>query len=335
MEIIRTRPAVLDRLATAQSERRPILCPNAETPEEMEAIVEAAQLHAAETGAARICVGIGITGAYPEHAQLERMNMGAEFGEGGTLVSPAASDLRPRGHLWLDWLDALARRSTALPAVEAIPFLDHGWVQSWADLQLMNDPEFQERFGIVMFDASALDLEENIAETRAYVGRAGHAVVVEGCPDKILSQPTAACRLKPADSGLTHPDIAERFVRETGVDLIVPSLGTEHRGQPAEDIYYRRELARTIAFRLGPIQALHGTSSLGERIGTVGQDGICKVNYYTGMALAASEALRAHWPNFQPLDIRRAAGSYGFCIRRKAARETCLAMLRLLHPAAE
>jgi fructose-bisphosphate aldolase class II len=112
----------------------------------------------------------------------------------------------------------------------------------------------------------------------------------------------------------------EAFVNRTGVDLLVPSLGTEHRGEPGMDIHYRRELAREITRRVGPRLALHGTSSLGDRVGGVGEDGICKVNFYTAMARAASAALREAWGT-GPLPLERACGSFGHRTRRAAAQD--------------
>jgi len=87
---------------------------------------------------------------------------------------------------------------------------------------------------------------------------------------------------------------------------------------------------------VGPILALHGTTSLGDKITQVGEDGIVKVNFYTGMARAASEAVRALWNarGAETLKLDFASGSFIHNIRRQKVREESLRMLRLLHTAA-
>ncbi|MBI2497370.1 MAG: class II fructose-bisphosphate aldolase, partial [Opitutae bacterium] len=123
------------------------------------------------------------------------------------------------------------------------------------------------------------------------------------------------------------------FVRATGVDLIVPNLGTEHRTTTTKPLDYRREIAREIAKRVGPIQALHGTSSLGGRLGAVGTDGICKINYYTAMARTASAAVRNAWeatPSGETLPIAKACGSFLHRTRRDAIAANVASLLRLL-----
>lgn len=318
MRIVNGREEVLVALAEAGRSGRPLFCPNAETPDEMEGVLSAAEAYAADCGLEGMAVGIGVTASYPEHGQLKRLGTGS---------------LRATWRVWDGWLRGYAAVEGLYPRVEVIPFLDHGWAPHAEDVDLMEDAGFQTAMGIVMFDASALGIGENIRLTRAYVGQAGGRVVVEGCPDKILSQAEIARRgLRTADL-LTDPEQAERFVRETGVDLIVPSLGTEHRGQSGEGIFYRRELARELARRVGPRLALHGTSSLGERVGDVGADGVCKVNYYTAMARAASGAVRAEWDRTagDPLPVGLAAGSFIHHARRRMVCLRARAMLELLY----
>jgi fructose-bisphosphate aldolase class II len=131
----------------------------------------------------------------------------------------------------------------------------------------------------------------------------------------------------------SRPEVVEQFVRRSGVDLIVPNLGTEHRTASAEPLDYQHGLAREIAARVGPIQALHGTSSLGGRLGTVGADGICKINYYTAMARAATAAVRAVWaemPAASTLPIGLACGSFLHRTRRAAIAENISSLLGLL-----
>ncbi len=331
MKIITKKEEVLARLTAAGQNHAPLFCPNGETTDEIEGILSAAALHRQQRQWPTITVGLGITGTYPDHPQLKRLDLASDLASDGIHFAREADSIESRAFLWLDWLEVYTRQPDLFPGVEVIPFLDHGWVPSPADLALMHNERFQERMGIIMFDASLLPYNENMALTAEYVRHAGARVVVEACPDKILSARDLLEKKAPGNL-LTDPDGAEKFVRNTGVDLIVPSLGTEHRGAPGESIYYRRELAQDLQQRLGPILALHGTSSLGKKITEVGSDGIVKVNYYTGMARSASEAVRANWAtsNRDGLKIEMAAGSYLHNIRRQQVRDNCLQMLQLL-----
>ncbi|PAW76301.1 MAG: hypothetical protein B9S32_15755 [Verrucomicrobia bacterium Tous-C9LFEB] len=331
MKIITKKEDVLARLKTAAATQTPLFCPNGETVDEIEGILHAAHLFQQQHHLPHVTVGIGITGTYPDHPQLKRLAFGSDLAAGGRHFLQSTESITARAFLWLDWLAVYANQPELFPGVEVIPFLDHGWVPSSVDLELLHHPDFQRRMGILMFDASAFSLEENIKRTAEFVREAGSHVVVEACPDKILS--AADLREHHAEGNqLTDPASAEHFVNATKVDLIVPSLGTEHRGVPGESIYYRRALAQDLQQRVGPILALHGTSSLGDKITHVGQDGIVKVNFYTGMARVASEAVRSSWgtAGTESLKIEMASGSFIHNLRRQKVCEECVRMLGLL-----
>jgi hypothetical protein len=70
MKIVSMRKQVLRRLKHASDERVPLLCPNAETPDEIEGILTGASLHAKKAGRSSITIGLGITGSYPDHSKL-------------------------------------------------------------------------------------------------------------------------------------------------------------------------------------------------------------------------------------------------------------------------
>jgi len=320
MKIIRDRSEVLKRLR--ENGAAPILCPNAETPDEMEGVFLGAQRHAVERDMPAAVVGIGVTASYPDHPQLGRLAMGDSS---GALASAART--------WLGWLDVYADRDGLFDRVEAIPFLDHGWAPLEADRNLMKSHWFQEAMGIIMFDASLHEFEENVELTADYVREAGKHVVVEACPDKVYERAEIERKMLDEAGMLSDPARVREFVNLTGVDLVVPNLGTEHRTVSKVPLEYHRDIAQGIKNQVGPIQALHGTSSLGERLRTVGEDGICKVNFYTAMALGASVAVKSGWdqaPSGEPLPISLACGSAIHATRRGAFAETTRTMLDLL-----
>ena len=84
-------------------------------------------------------------------------------------------------------------------------------------------------YSSVMYDASALPMEENIQKTRAYVQRKGHELLIEGACDEIVDA-TGEARCE-----ITNADKCERDMKETVVDVVVANLDTEH-GASGQDL---------------------------------------------------------------------------------------------------
>ncbi|NQT87841.1 class II fructose-bisphosphate aldolase, partial [bacterium] len=165
--------------------------------------------------------------------------------------------------------------------IRAITHLDHG--QPDDDTEILEN--LVGRLGSVMFDASTLPLEENIAATARYVERFRDQTVVEGCVDEIFDSGTGEQK-----NQVTTVEQATRYVTETGVDLIVPNLGTEHRAS-ARDIHYHGDQARVLVAAVGKLLVLHGTSSLSPDDYThLKDDGIIKVNLWTAIEKAGAQA---------------------------------------------
>ncbi|MFA7345438.1 MAG: hypothetical protein WC003_14140 [Terrimicrobiaceae bacterium] len=137
MKIINERNTVLERLAAAGETGVPILCPNAETPEEMAGILLGAQRHAVSAGLPVTVIGIGVTASYPDHPQLGRLAM-----------LDGSDSLETAAKIWMHWLRGYEECGGLFGKVEAIPFLDHGWVPLEADRSLMDAAWFQEAMGI-------------------------------------------------------------------------------------------------------------------------------------------------------------------------------------------
>jgi fructose-bisphosphate aldolase class II len=134
----------------------------------------------------------------------------------------------------------------------------------------------------VMIDASALPLPENVRITRSVVELArpyevlveGELGVIKGVEDHVASD----------EAFYTDPDEAERFVAETGVDLLAISVGTEHGVSAGRELRLRPDLAKEIRDRLAragvprPL-VLHGASGLSaDQVQTLVRAGVCKVN---------------------------------------------------------
>jgi len=115
-------------------------------------------------------------------------------------------------------------------------------------------------FRSVMFDGSALPFEENIRRTREMVALARSLnASIEGELGVIGSEHGEASA--DVTDSLTDPAQAERFVKETGVDLFAPAVGNAH-GFYKKPPQLRFELIREIRSRTGVSLSLHGGTGL-------------------------------------------------------------------------
>ncbi len=139
-------------------------------------------------------------------------------------------------------------------------------------------------FSSILFDASAFAPEENIRLTRQFVEAQRENVLIEGAFEGVASAGKSVTDTLSAKPSLdTIADAAQDYVRETGVDLVVADLGTEHRAGAAQ-LFYRQDTARAIAEKIGARLVLHGTSSVPEEsLGGLFADGISKVNLWTAL----------------------------------------------------
>ena len=152
-------------------------------------------------------------------------------------------------------------------------------------------------FSDVMYDGSKLPLEENIANTRLTV-RAAHAMgaSVEAEVGLVGSggeyQSFGAQR-----KGFTDPDMAARFVAETGVDSLAVAIGTAHGAYEVEP-NLALDLLQQIRGCVDVPLVLHGGSGLSDaQYRAAISEGICKINIFTNLSVTTKarmiEALQA------------------------------------------
>ena len=72
--------------------------------------------------------------------------------------------------------------SQVFPNVDVLIHLDHA--QHDTDAEMLESD--LSMYSSVMYDASTLPMEENIAKTKAYVQRKGHELLIEGACDEIV-----------------------------------------------------------------------------------------------------------------------------------------------------
>lgn len=120
-------------------------------------------------------------------------------------------------------------------------------------------------FDAVLFDGAKEPIEKNIElvkEAVAYARASGREVLIEGELGYIGSSSQVHADI-PEGAGLdmTTPELASRFVQETGIDLLAPSVGNLHgllknRAKPALDLPRIEAIGNAISIPM----VLHGAS---------------------------------------------------------------------------
>jgi len=175
--------------------------------------------------------------------------------------------------LFLDDVHRLTAPDSPFADLQVMIHLDHiCWDR---DEELLNWD--MDQFSSIMFDASDLPFDMNIRKTAEFVKLNREKIVIEGACDEIRSSS------KDDGAELTTPEMAAGFYKQTGVDILVANLGTEHRASAAT-LKYHGEQARAITRRIGARLCLHGTSSIPkDRLSRLFEDGIRKVNIWTSL----------------------------------------------------
>jgi fructose-bisphosphate aldolase class II len=158
----------------------------------------------------------------------------------------------------------------------------------------------------VLFDASKLTYEENIAQTKAVVELAHkHGVAVEGELEAI----------KGVEDGVGDEyggpivalDKAVAFIRETGIDSFAPAIGTAHglyKGTPK--INFQR-VSEILAAEPIPLVVHGGTGLSDETFRDLIQRGTPKINISTQLKIAFADSFREyleqHPTEYDPLKL--------------------------------
>jgi fructose/tagatose bisphosphate aldolase len=244
----------------------PVFC--AEDRETLEAILAAARAVGERIGREDVPIIPAWTSRYPGRGQM-------------TLLT-ACGDPVLGTRLMMSDLAAMTSGTSPYRKLRVLPHLDHAF--PWIDGDVMD--AFTDEFASIMCDASEKPFDENVRITARFVERVRGRVVVEGAVDEIQESGGGAPKNEP-----TTVDQARRFLRETGVDIIVPNVGTEHRAT-ADQIRYRGERAREISAAVGKVLCMHGTSSVKPAdLPGLPDDGFVKINVYTTLAVHGGQAI--------------------------------------------
>ncbi len=201
------------------------------------------------------------------------------------IVEAAKSEIDyMNGYVFVAMVRAMAERVSIPISIH----LDHG-------------PSYEEairclRYGFssVMYDGSALSLEENIANTKKVV-EAAHAcgVSVEGEIGVIGQAEDGPEGPRNENFGLADPEQCEIFVRETGVDCFAAAIGNAH-GLYKNKPELRFDLLMDIEKRTNVPLVLHGGTGIPEEdIRKAITLGVSKINFSTVMRKGCLETLAA------------------------------------------
>ncbi len=148
-------------------------------------------------------------------------------------------------------------------------------------------------FTSVMYDASTKPYEENIKETKI-VSKLVHnlGMTIEAELGNMPSNLKGDLKEFAPEDFYTKPDMAKRFVEETGVDALAISFGTVHglyKTTPKLSI----DVIESVRKATGDLPlVMHGGSGLtDDDYRNAIKAGIRKINYYTYEALAGGEAV--------------------------------------------
>lgn len=164
--------------------------------------------------------------------------------------------------------------------------LDHG-----EDLEYL-EKALDLGFTSVMYDGSLLSYEENVANTRKAVALAAkYGADVEAEIGVMGGREAGASNLAPkAEDMYTDPDVAERFVKETGIDALAASFGTSHgiyKAKPKLDFDRIEKIKEKVQIPL----VMHGGSGVSPKDYRIAiSKGVRKINYYSYMANAGVKA---------------------------------------------
>ena len=147
----------------------------------------------------------------------------------------------------------------------------------------------------VMVDASQEPFDGNVAITRKIVAMS-HAcgIPVEGELGYVAGVEGEDAEKHPGEVVYTSVEEAQAYVEQTGVDLLAVSVGTVHgrmQGEPVLDFERLQQINRALGIPL----VIHGGTGLSDQqFRRLIENGVAKINYYTALADAAGNRMRAN-----------------------------------------
>jgi fructose-bisphosphate aldolase class II len=219
-----------------------------------------------------------------EHA--EGIVAGAEAAQRPVVLQVSENAVRFHGGR----LEPISAACAALAATAAVPVSLH--------LDHVTDDELLRRaaaagYSSAMFDASALDYEQNVGATRAAAAWAhDHGLWLEAELGEVGGKDGAH-----APGVRTDPDEARAYVAATGVDALAVAVGSSH-AMTSKTALLDLELITRLRDAVDVPLVLHGSSGVPDAdLGRAVAAGMVKINIGTALNIAFTGAVRAHLTN--------------------------------------
>ena len=189
-------------------------------------------------------------------------------------------------HMGLRKAYEMTRRNADESSAQFVIHLDHG---TWDEVLLA----IRLGFDSIMYDGAHLPLDENIATTRRVVELAhAYGIPVEAELGRIPDADEAI----DWSSFYTDVDEAERFVAETGVDLLAISAGVMHGVTAVAPQPLAIDLINRIREVVPVPLVLHGASGVpDEQMQAAIGAGVHKLNADTDLRIAFRAGIEAAW----------------------------------------
>jgi len=237
---------------------------------------------------------------------LQAIVSAAELEKSPAIIAVSEGAIQYAG---MSYIISMVRTAAERTSAPLSLHLDHG-----KDLEIIHSC-IENGFTSVMIDGSHLDYDGNVTITRKVVEMAkGRSVSVEGELGR-LKGIEEKVSVSEKEAFLTDPQVAEDFIKKTGVDALAVAIGTSHgaykfRGEAKLDFERLKEIAKKVDIPL----VLHGASGVplsvlekAERFGAklpgakgipdeaiqkAISFGICKINIDTDLRLSFVGAIR-------------------------------------------
>ncbi|WP_416969757.1 class II fructose-bisphosphate aldolase [Streptomyces sp. 4F14] len=209
---------------------------------------------------------------------------------------------------------ALARAALTVARQAAVPVALH--LDHVRDDRLLRQAA-DAGFSSVMYDASHLPYDENLAATRGAVGWAhSQGVWIEAELGEIGGKRGAH-----APGVRTDPGQARAFVADSGVDALAVAIGSTH-AMTSRTAALDHDLLKRLADAVDVPLVLHGSSGVPDSELTAAvAGGIAKVNVGTALNVAMTGAIRVHLREHpQEVDSRAYLGAGREAMAQEAAR---------------
>lgn len=169
-------------------------------------------------------------------------------------------------------------------------------------------------FSSVMIDRSQSSFEDNVKET-AEIVKIAHACGIS--VEAELGHVGQAYEYdQTRDSGLTRPEEAAEFLKQTDVDCLAVAVGTSHgvyKGECKIDF----QLLDTLASQIDQPLVLHGGSGSGDKnLQKTIENGIQKVNLNTDLVMAGLDRIQESFENNLEIKVPKGVDTDEFITKR-------------------